>query len=176
MVSATEEQLAAVRTAVEPAVDALGCGLYDVELIGRGDARTLRVTVTRDGGVDLEAITAVTRAVSPIVDDTDSLTGPYLLEVSSPGIERPLRTLAHYEGARGDQVSIKFHTSTGPRRVHGTLIEVGDDTVVVESDTGEREHIALGDVTQARTVFEWGPPPRPAKGKAKTRARTKEGR
>src|SRR5262249_5035112 len=73
-VSATERQLEAVRTAVEPAIGALGCGLYDLEIAGAGKARTLRITVTLDtegandgrGSVDLDTITEVTRAVSPI--------------------------------------------------------------------------------------------------------------
>jgi ribosome maturation factor RimP len=176
-VSATERQLEAVRAAIEPAVDALDCGLYDVELVGRGDARTLRLTITRDQGVDLDTITAVTRAVSPIIDDTDTVDGPFLLEVSSPGIERTLRTPEHFAGARGEQVSIKFHTTTGPQRVRGTLVESDESGCVVESDSGERVVVALGDLTQARTVFEWGPAPRPGKSKGgKQRAGAKERR
>jgi ribosome maturation factor RimP len=177
-VSATDRQLEAVRTAVEPAVDALGCGLYDVEIAGSGKARTLRITITRDaeaGGVDLDTITNVTRAVSPIVDDTDALNGPFLLEVSSPGIERTLRTPAHYRGAEGEQVSSKFHTPEGPRRVHGVLVEADDERCTVETESGERDVIAYADITQARTVFEWGPEPRAGKS-GRTRVRAKEGR
>jgi ribosome maturation factor RimP len=178
-VSATERQLEAVRTAVEPAIGALGCGLYDVELVGAGKARTLRITITREsGGVDLDTITDVTRAVSPIVDDTDTLNGPFLLEVSSPGIERTLRTPAHYRGAIGELVSVKFHTPAGPRRVRGTLVDADDERATVEAESGERDVIAYADVTQARTVFEWGPEPRSgSSGKAgRTRVRAKEGR
>src|SRR5947199_2030218 len=133
-VSATDRQLEAVRAAVEPAVAALGCALYDVEVAGSGKARTLRITITGDeGGVDLDTLTDVSRAVSPIVDDTDALNGPFLLEVSSPGIERTLRTPAHYRGAVGEQVSIKFHTPEGPRRVHGVLVEADDERCTVEA-------------------------------------------
>jgi ribosome maturation factor RimP len=169
-VSATDTQLEAVRTAVEPAVHALGLDLYDVELVGGGGARTLRVTVTRDGGVDLEAITAATMAVSTIVDDAAAVRGSYLLEVSSPGVERTLRLPAHYEGAVGERVSVKFHTETGPRRVHGVLTAVDPDHAVVQNDDGTTDTIPLRDVTQARTVFEWGPQPRPGRG---TRAKEK---
>ncbi len=82
--------------------------------------------------------------------------------MSSPGIERNLRTPAHYSGARGEQVSVKFHTAEGPRRERGTLVEADDEHAVVETDQG-REEIAFADVTQARTVFEWGPQPRPGR-------------
>ena len=161
--SATDTQLDAVRTAVEPAVHALGLDLYDVELVGGGGARTLRVTVTRDGGVDLDAITAATKAVSTIVDDAAVVRGSYLLEVSSPGIERTLRLPSHYEGAIGERVSVKFHTEKGPRRVHGALTAVDAGDVVIATEGGDTETIPLRDITQARTVFEWGPKPRPGK-------------
>jgi ribosome maturation factor RimP len=177
--STTEAQVAAVRAAVEPAVAALDLDLYDVELVGGGDARTLRVTVTKPGGIDLDSITAATQAVSPIVDTTDAVNGSYLLEVSSPGIERALRTDAHFRGALGEQVTVKFHTEGGPRRVQGVLADADADTCVVDTHDG-REVIVRRDITQARTVFDWGPQPRPGKGKSakgsKTQARAKESR
>ena len=85
-----------------PAVSELGLDLYDVEVSGSGRARILRVMVDREGGVDLEAIAAATQAVSPLLDAPPldaAIAGPYALEVSSPGLERPLRTPAHF--ARG---------------------------------------------------------------------------
>jgi ribosome maturation factor RimP len=177
-VSTTDTQLEAVRTAVEPAVGALGFDVYDLELVGGGAARTLRLTVTRPGGVDLESITAVTQAVSPIVDDAATMTGSYLLEVSSPGIERALRRPEHYTSALGEEISIKFHTGAGPRRVRGVLREFDGDRCVVETDDGHMT-IPLADVTQARTIFEWGPQPRPqsqpkhAKSRGRARAKGK---
>ena len=162
--SATDTRLEAVRAAVEPAVAACGLDVYDVELLGGGGARTLRITVTRAGGVDLETITAVTHAVSPIVDDAATIGGSYLLEVSSPGVERVLRLPAHYVGALGEQVSIKFHTEAGPRRVRGMLRSFDGARCVVASDEGTDEEIAIVDVTQARTVFAWGPQSRPRSG------------
>ena len=175
--SATDTQLEAVRAAVEPAVAALGLDVYDVELLGGAGARTLRVTVTRPEGVDLETITAVTHAVSPIVDDASSIPGSFLLEVSSPGVERALRVPAHYTAALGEEVSVKFHTAAGPRRVRGVLREFDGMHCVVETEDGTEEKIEITDVTQARTVFEWGPQPRPRSGgkhsKDQARARAK---
>ena len=170
--STTDTQLDAVRTAVEPAVVALGCAVYDLELLGGKGARTLRLTVTRDGGVDLETITAVTQAVSELIDDAADIDGSYLMEVSSPGVERTLRRPEHYAGAVGEPVSVKFHTDDGPRRVHGILRAADDTACVVETEAGASETIALDRVTQARTVFEWGPQPRPGKG-GSTRAGAK---
>lgn len=162
--SATDTQLEAVRAAVEPAVAALGLDVYDVELLGGAGARTMRVTVTKSGGVDLETITAATHAVSPIVDDTDAVGGSFLLEVSSPGVERALRRPEHYTSALGEEVSIKLLTAAGPKRVRGVLRAFDGATCVLTSEEGVDEEIALAEITQARTVFEWGPKPRPSKG------------
>jgi ribosome maturation factor RimP len=160
-VANVDAQVEALRRRLAPAVAALDLELYDIELSGAGKARTLRVTVN---GVDLDAITAVTQAVSPILDDAPELNGSFLLEVSSPGVERVLRTPAHYAGAVGETVSVKVGTADGTRRVHGVLVEAGTDACTVEAE-GEREHLAYADVTQARTVFEWGPQPRPGQRK-----------
>ena len=159
-----DEQVETLRRRVAPVVAALDLELYDIELSGAAGSRTLRVTVTREGGVDLDAITAATQAVSPLLDEGPAPAGPFLLEVSSPGIERTLRTPAHYAGAVGSTVSIKLRTESGTRRVHGILLEAGADDCVVDVD-GEHERVAYADVTQARTVFEWGPQPRPGQKK-----------
>jgi len=159
-VANVDAQVETLRQRLAPAVAALDLELYDIELTGSGKARTLRVTVDRPGGVDLEAITSVTHAVSPLLDDAPAPAGPFLLEVSSPGVERALRTPAHYAGAVGTTVSIKYRTESGPRRVHGTLVDAGAQGCAVEVE-GVREELDYADVTQAHTVFEWGPQPRP---------------
>jgi ribosome maturation factor RimP len=156
-----------IRALALPVVGALECRLYDVEITGAGRARTVRVLIDRDGGVDLEAITAATQAISSALDDSPpvsrAIDGPFVLEVSSPGVERPLRRPEHYRGAVGETVTITYHTESGPRRARGILAEAGDEQCVVEVD-GTRVPIAYDAVTKARTVFEWGAQPR-ARGK-----------
>jgi len=144
-----------------PAVTELGLDLYDVDLTGSGRARILRVMVDRDGGVDLEAIAAATQAVSPLLDAPPldaAIPGPYALEVSSPGLERPLRTPAHFARAVGETVSVKVRASDehGARRVRGVLAAPDDTGFELVLDDGTVQRIAYGDVTQAHTVFEWG--------------------
>ena len=150
---------------VEPVVDALGLALYDVELSGSGKARVLRVLVDRPGGIDLEGIAAATEAISPALDrpPLDSLVpGPYALEVSSPGLERPLRTPAHFGAAVGETVSVKTRAGDDrpTRRVRGVLTGAGESGFDLTLDDGATEHLHYDDVAQARTVFEWGPPPK----------------
>jgi ribosome maturation factor RimP len=172
------ERFDALEAKFVPVLAALDLDLYDVEMTGSGKARTLRVTVDRaDGGharpepgapgsgVDLEAITAATNAISPVLDrlveEADpaarALGGPYTLEVSSPGLERALRTPSHFRRAVGTTVSVKTrgNETAGPQRRRGVIRDADDDGFELEID-GTRERLAYDDVVQTRTVFEWG--------------------
>ena len=150
--------VAAIANAIEPVLGALGLELYDLGATGPAGARTVRIVVDREGGVDLDAIAAASQALSPVLDHDAAVQaawpGSYTLEVTSPGLERRLRTPAHFRRAVGSTVSVKTTTAGSGLRRRGTLTGVDDDGIDVEFDTG-RERLAYGDVAQARTVFEW---------------------
>ena len=167
-----------IADAVAPALEALGLELFDVELSGSGRARTLRVFVERapgdDRGVDLDAITEATEALSPLLDSDPrvaaALPGPYTLEVSSPGLERQLRTPAHFRRARGTVLSVKSRAADGaPVRRRALLVDADDAGVTLEVE-GATEHLAYDDILQARTVFEWGPAPKPGRARGRQQA------
>jgi ribosome maturation factor RimP len=156
----TEER---VRAVVEPVVAAADLELYDVELAGG----TLRVLVDRAGGVDLAVLGDVTHAVSEALDAEDPLPGRYTLEVSSPGLERKLRTPEHFAAALGKKVRLRTVAGTdGERRVEGEVAAADGDGVVLATAEGQRR-IAYVEVERARTVFEWGPTPPPGAGRSK---------
>jgi ribosome maturation factor RimP len=161
-----------IKGVIEPVVESLGLGLYDVEITGSGRARVVRVLVDRPAGVDLDTVAAATEAISPVLDapPVDGwLAGPYALEVSSPGLERPLRTAAHFRGAVGETVSVKTRAFDGvARRDRGVVELAGDTGFELRLDDGSRLSIAYDDVVQARTVFEWGPTPKTPTGKTPT--------
>jgi ribosome maturation factor RimP len=161
-----------IAAAIEPVLATIGLELYDVELGTSGRSRTLRVTVDRDGGVDLDTITVATERISPVLDARGGLAGPYALEVSSPGLERRLRRPEHFRRAIGETISVKTRDPLGAaQRRRGLLLEADDDGIAL--DTGEGiDRIRYDDVVQARTVFEFGPAPKP--GKSKKRAKKKE--
>lgn len=149
---------ARVRQLVEPILTPLGLDVFDVEHKGR----VLRVTVDRPGGVDLDALSDATRRISDEIDRHDVLPGRCILEVSSPGIERPLRTPEHFRRAVGSKIAVRTKPgSAGERRVEGVLASADDRGIVV----GE-QHIAYADVDRARTVLDWGNPSGKASGKA----------
>jgi len=149
-------QVDAIEAAIAPTLDRLGFELVDVELVGSGKARTLRVSVDREGGVDLDAITEATRAVDPLVDRSAAIPGTYTLEVSSPGVERPLRRPEQFARALGETISIKSRDVNGRVvRRRATLTNADDDGIDLDVD-GVTERVAHTDVIAARTMFEWG--------------------
>ena len=139
---------------LQPAVQAANLELVDVEM----KAGVLQVTVDREGGVDLEALTDANRAVSTLLDELDPIPDRYSLEVSSPGIERPLRTPAHFAKAAGATVSVKTRPQVpGERRMQGTLVTSDDDGFILDVDgSDEPVRLAYSDIDRARTVFVWG--------------------
>jgi ribosome maturation factor RimP len=138
-------------------VTPLGLELLDVE---RRD-RLVRVVVDRAGGVDLDTISEATRVISAALDRHDPIPGRrYTLEVSSPGVERPLRTPEHFARAVGETVSVRTVSGgQGERRVIGRLAAVDAHGLVIEADDipGGRRRLGFDEVQRARTVFEWGP-------------------
>jgi ribosome maturation factor RimP len=151
--------VAAIASAVEPVLGALGLELYDLDATGPARARTVRIVVDRDGGVDLDAIAAASQALNPVLDHDPAVQaacpGPYTLEVTSPGLERRLRTPAHFQRALGSTISVKTTANGAGLRRRGVLTAADEDGIDVEFDTGQ-ERLTYGDVAQARTVFEWG--------------------
>jgi ribosome maturation factor RimP len=160
---------ARVRSIVEPIVAANDLELFDLEQVGP----VLRVTVDRDGGVDIGSVTATTRAISRALDEHDPIASQYTLEVSSPGLERVLRTPAHYAWAVGREVSVKtFPNNPKGRRFAGTVSESTETTVTIALDepAGESVTLNLGEIEKARTTFSWGPAPKPGGPKDRSKA------
>jgi len=151
---------------LQPVVAAAGLELVDVAL----RSGVLLVTVDRPCGVDLEALTDANRAVSTLLDETDPIPGRYTLEVSSPGVERTLRTPAHFIKAVGETVTVKTRPQVpGDRRLRGELLAADEDglELAVEGAPEGRLGLAYSDIDRARTVFVWGPAPRPGADRSK---------
>jgi ribosome maturation factor RimP len=148
--------------ALSPVLEARGLDLVDVELKGA----QLTVFVDREGGIGLDELGEATRDVSAALDDIDPLPGRYTLSVSSPGLERRLRTPAHFARAVGEKITVRVDSGTADvQRVTGTLESADEGACTVsgpEVPDGQMR-IAYDQIERARTVFEWGPGPRRAK-------------
>ena len=163
-----------VREIVEPLLTDLDIELIDIEHSGP----TLRITIDQPEGVGMEALTEATRTISRAMDTHDPLPGRYTLEVSSPGLERPLKRPEHFERAVGVLVKIKTKPEVeGDRRVEGTIASVDDGgiTVALRDTVDQQRRLAFDDIAKARTVFEWGPTPKPGAPKSKKGTQNKPG-
>ena len=154
-----EEILDKVRQIAAPLAAQEGLELVDVELGGPGGRQTLRLFIDKPEGVSLEDCTSVSRAVSAALDVEDPIQGAYDLEVSSPGLDRPLRTPEHFQKFLGQRVRVK---TFGPlpdcenrRSFPGILQAYENGTVVVEVD-GKVFRIPHAQVSKANLdpVFE----------------------
>ena len=146
---------------VAPVAQDLDVTVYDIE-----DASgTLRVLLDRPGGVDIDTLSDASRRISRSMDEDGSFASTSLLEVSSPGLERKLRTAEHFAGAVGEQVKVKLRPGVdGARRLDGVLSAATGDTITITtSDGGEHRTVAVADVTSAHTVFVWATNPKPGK-------------
>ena len=173
-----------VRSLVEPIIADLKLDLYDLEFRGG----TLRITIDTPpgspGGIDLEAIALATRLIGREFDHHDPVPGHYTLEVTSPGLERTLRTPEHYQREIGKTIAVRLRDTVNVgRRVQGTLIAADAKSATIRLDTAspdgiDERTVAFDQIDRARTVFVWGPAPKPGKpaaaDKPKKQASTKE--
>ena len=163
-----------VTSLVAPIVTDLGLDLYDIEYTGG----IVRIVVdTQPGGqagVSLENIALITRLVSREFDHSDPSPGRYTREVTSPGLERTLRLPRHFVREVGKTIAVRLSSALdGQRRIQGDLVSASEDTIVVRlTDNALTEvTIPLSIVERAKTVFQWGPTPKPGSTGAATKSK-----
>lgn len=149
---------------VGPYLEAEHLELDSLELLGHGGARILRVVVDAEGGINLDRLAETSRRLSRLLDAETDLEGPYRLEVSSPGLERRLRTPRHFEKAVGREVVIKVRTEGRTTSLRGRLMSADGEGCELSVE-GEDRYLLYGTVLSARTIFRWGAAPKPGKGK-----------
>lgn len=163
--------LGRVRDAVMPVLASHGVVLVDLEWFTERAGWTLRLTIEREGatdvggGVTLDDCADVSRDVSSVLDVEDFIDHHYNLEVSSPGLDRRLRTAAEFARFRGRTAKVKLSRPApdGQRLLRGELLEAPEGQVAVLVD-GKRIEVPLSDVVEARLVFELTSQPKPKKG------------
>jgi ribosome maturation factor RimP len=144
-----------VEETIRPVVEGAGLELVDVTLHHAPGRSLLRVTVDREGGVDLEAIADASERIGRRLDLEGFDPGPYALEVSSPGIERPLKHPRDFAKRVGDRVKVKTSEPVeGSRSFIGALVEAGPETIRIATEEGERS-LAYHQIASARIVADW---------------------
>lgn len=143
-----------LRTLLEPSVQALGFELVDVELGGSGANAILRVYIDSPDGINVDDCAKVSRQVSAVLDVEDPIPSHYTLEVSSPGLDRPLVKREDFVRFTGAQIKAKVAAPVlGRRNFTGRLVEVGAEHIVVEVDN-ESYDLAFNNIEKAKLVPE----------------------
>ena len=142
-----------VREIAEPLAESLGCWVWDVEFVKEGSEWYLRITIDSEEGITINDCEKVHRAIDPILDDIDPIEQAYHLEVSSPGIEREIKTEAHIEACLGWDVEVRFYAPMdGKKSVVGVLAG-GDKNSVTLDILGELTELEMSKIAQIKTVY-----------------------
>ena len=143
----------AVRELIEPTVNDLGYMIWDVLYSKIGADYHLEITIDKEGGIDIDDCEKVHRAIDPIIDEADPIEDFYYLEVSSPGLERELRTDDHINACLGEAVEAKlFAAHEGRKSVVGILESYEDRNVTIDED-GTKTVIARADISKLTTIY-----------------------
>ncbi|MBR2293122.1 MAG: ribosome maturation factor RimP [Clostridia bacterium] len=145
-----------VRALAEPIAEELGCWVWDVEYVKEGARRVLRITIDSEEGVGIDDCEKLHRAIDPILDEADPIEEQYYLEVSSPGIERDLKTEEHIVACEGWDVEVRLYAPLkGSKTYRGVLLPLGEQGEVrIETPTGVME-FQRNAVAKLMTYFEF---------------------
>lgn len=141
----------ALETDIRNLVESIGLKLYDTSIVSENGETIYRVTVLGEGGTSMDQCVEATKLISPMLDVTPPVQGVYRLEVSSPGIERKLKTLEQFRYSVGEKIAV---TLKDKEKLRGQLKGVEADVITIEMQEGEAS-VAFDDVVKASTYFEW---------------------
>lgn len=136
---------------IKKIVESCGAELYDIEIVTQRGKTIFRVTIKSSEGIDLDLCADISNMISPLLDLNPPVRGDYNLEVSSPGIERRLKKLSHFQKSIGEMVLIVLDDGA---QIRGKLKDVKDSTIVVETKNGDKK-IDFNTIATAKTYFEW---------------------
>jgi ribosome maturation factor RimP len=137
---------------LRPAVDETGKTLLGIEYISAGNNSILRLFIDHDNGIDVDDCAEVSRQVGAVLDVEDPISSEYSLEVSSPGVDRPLFEIKHFETVIGETVNVKLSIPlNGRRKFKGQLVAINNNNLIIEVDSIDYE-LPLGNVDKANLV------------------------
>jgi ribosome maturation factor RimP len=148
---------ATVREIIAPTADEMGYYLWDVEFVKEGADKHLRITIDNEEGINIEDCEKFHRAIDPILDEVDPISESYILEVSSPGIERELKYPEHIDACEGWDVEVKLYAPRdGAKMFRGVLVGYDDDENIVVEIGGEKVSFKPDEIAKISTYFDFG--------------------
>ena len=131
-----------------------GVQLYDVEVANENGRAIYRIYIAKPGGVNLDDCEKVSRLLSPIFDVEPPLSGDYVLEVSSPGLERKLEKPSHFISSVGELAKISAEVDGENKKLKGKILSADDEEISFESE-GQILKIKIANIKKAKTYIEW---------------------
>ena len=145
-----------VREIVAPVAEEMGVFIWDVEFVKEGADYYLRITIDNEEGITIDDCEAFSRAIDPMLDEADPIADAYHLEISSPGVERDIKTPAHIEFCTGEMVEARLFAPLNGSRVHTGILEGMDEEGNVVLSVGENTvAIPRSAISRMTTVFEF---------------------
>jgi ribosome maturation factor RimP len=144
-----------IESIVKEACAAHGVALYDMEMKPTGRGKVLLVYVTSFGGVKVSDCQRISRKIEHQLEEEDLVQGKYILEVSSPGLERELKKKSHFVSAINEQIKLTVHSDEQNEHLEGKLLEVNPDRITLQFSDGEEEEILLNRIKKAKTLFDY---------------------
>lgn len=140
-----------LQTKIKTALKPLGISLYDTNITQEDGRNIFQVFIIKQGGVSLDDCVNATKLISPILDIYDPIQGEYSLEVSSPGVERTLKTKEHFMLSIGEDLKLNLTDKT---KLSGTLTQANQDNFSLQTKD-EILNINYADILKAKTTFKW---------------------
>ena len=137
---------------IKKMVESIGLSLYDTAVLNENENTIFRISVTAPGGVTLDKCVEATHLISPLLDVTSPVSGEYRLEVSSPGIERRLKTLEHFAQSIGEKV---VFSTVNKEKFEGEMISAENEEITIKTKSGETHSVPFRIISKAKTYFEW---------------------
>jgi len=148
--------LEAVKSQLEPVVESHNIELYDIEFIVEHGRKVLRLYIEQDGGISLDECELISRAVEASLDANDPIPSAYVLEVSSPGIERKLVKDSHYQLNIGKPVAVKLKKPFGEnnqKNFRGVLVALEETAVVISTESEALLHLPRENMIHCRLIY-----------------------
>ena len=136
----------------EKIAEEAGCQLVDAEYVKEGPNKYLRLYVDKEGGVTIDDCENISRSMEKVLDEKDFIEDAYILEVSSPGIDRPLKKKEDFEKYKGELVDVKLYKALNGRKEYQGTLEglTDDDTVIISGEDGTRYEFSRKETASVR--------------------------
>ncbi len=148
--------IAAVREAISETVNRLGFDIWDIEYKKIGSDFHLTITIDSENGVDIDDCETVHRAIDPLLDEADPIEEAYYLDVSSPGLERDIRTKEHYLALVGEKISVKLFAPVNKRKEYIGILSCNEDASVITVTEGTTPYeFKFADIAKANVYCDF---------------------